>query len=107
MIISEEDIEKYLGKVNPSKFGYAYMLSKLKFRVLYIEDIDTWKANCIKQDMLSIGGEVVTSKTTVNCKSEKTNIVIAGTMAQITKLKRKIKQQKFNDIYVRLENALL
>ncbi|MEK6954784.1 MAG: hypothetical protein AABX01_07260, partial [Candidatus Micrarchaeota archaeon] len=49
--------------------------------------------NILKQEMLSIGGEVVVSKYTVNCSKPQTDVLIMGTLRHFYRLIQKMKVQ--------------
>jgi len=57
------------------------------------KDVETKTANLIKQEMLSRGGDVAVSKDAGSFKTEKTDIIIIGTLAQFVRLVRKMKHQ--------------
>ncbi len=68
------------------------MAPKLIHRVIQLDDIKLQDAIIIKQDMLSIGGEVCVPKHTFDLHQEKATIMVSGTIHQhrmlINKLKR-------------------
>ena len=106
--VEEMESKKIMEEIGVDSVGIAYMLPKAKFRRILVRDVRNAIANIIKQDMLSIGGDVAVNKGCVNCTIEKTDILIMGTYKQIGKLTRKLKSQvsESRDIAKRIETII-
>jgi hypothetical protein len=91
--IDEESCLDVMREIGTEEEGIAYMKDKCAFRRILIKDVRNAIANIIKQEMLSIGGEVAVNKGCVNCSVEKSDILVMGTVKQINKLIRKMKVQ--------------
>lgn len=57
-----EEAYARLDELKPSEQGRAIMAPKMVFRVVRVDNLDTKAANILKQNMLSIGGEVSHSR---------------------------------------------
>ena len=88
--------------------GISIMAPKGQFRVIKIKNVSVTKANIIKQDMLSFGGEVATAMGAINHSVKTTDILIFGTIQQVKNLTAKLRHQYFGlkDLAVRIDAAL-
>lgn len=82
-------------KIGADATGRNIMVNKIQNFALKIKDIDTRAANILKQEMLSRGGDVVTSREALYGNGGKTDIIILGTRKSIKSLIEKIKIQQF------------
>lgn len=73
--------------------GVAIMMEKDQIYPIYISNIYFGAGNILKQDMLSIGGDVVVHKYFINGREERGDIVILGTAKQIRQLRIKMRTQ--------------
>ena len=112
-LISVLDIDKRslkleMERMDVHKSGILIMLPKAQFRTIKIKNISVTKANIIKQDMLSFGGEAATAKGAINHSIKFTDILIFGTIQQIRSLISKLKRQYFGlkELAARIEEAL-
>jgi len=76
------------------------MAPKMIHRIIELENIHLQDAIIIKQDMLSIGGEVAVPKHTFQLNGAPTSILICGTLQQHLTLVDKLKRH-----YQRLKNV--
>jgi len=112
-LISVLDLDKKalkleMERMDVHKSGMSIMLPKAQFRAIKIKNVPVTKANIIKQDMLSFGGEAATAKGAINHSIKYTDILIFGTIQQIKNLILKLKRQYFGlkDLAVQIEKAL-
>ncbi len=68
---------------------------KSNFLALKLTFIPSPAANIIKQEMLSAGGDAAVHRNVVNCKAEKSNVIVFGTEAQIEKVGGKFLQMDY------------
>ena len=113
-LISVLDLDKRslkleMERMDVHKSGISIMLPKAQFRTIKIKNISVTKANIIKQDMLSFGGEVATAKGTINHSIKDTDVLIFGTIHQIKNLILKLKRQYFGlkELAARIDEALI
>lgn len=78
-----------------SNEGIRLMSNKALFRAVRVMDIDVRAANILKQEMLSRGGEVATSREVYMLGPGKADCLIMGTLTQFERLLPKLKQQPF------------
>ena len=87
-----DDAKKEIEKIGSDKYSISIMAPKAITKVIKLKKVTLQDAIIIKQDMLSIGGEVAVPKNTFELKEEKANILVIGNLSQhkilIEKLKR-------------------
>ena len=91
--IDETSAESVMKKIGVDDIGIKYMLDKSRFRLIFIRRVRNAIANIMKQDMLSIGGEVAVNKGCVNCSVTTSDVLVMGTVRQIKLLISKMKTQ--------------
>jgi dihydropteroate synthase len=84
-----------LQRVRVSGAGIDIMEKKALFRVVRVRGLDVRAANILKQEMLSRGGEVATSREVYELKGGSADCLIMGTLTQYEHLLPKLKQQPF------------
>lgn len=92
---SIEDAKKAFEKIGCDEAGIEIMKEKAFFHTTQINDISLRAAILLKQEMMSLGGEVVLSREVMTLKPEKTQAIILGTQKQYVKLWQKLAQQPF------------
>ena len=90
----KQGLEEF-GKIGASLPGQHIMVNKIFPLALKVKDVDVRAANILKQEMLSRGGDVVTSYQSLIKSEGLTNIIILGTEKAILSLTDKIKTQPF------------
>ncbi|MBT4824089.1 hypothetical protein HN695_03065 [Candidatus Woesearchaeota archaeon] len=107
-LIPEKDVKQEMQDIGVDEWATNYMLDKSKFRIIKIKDVRNAIANILKQEMLSIGGDVAVNKGCVNCSIEKSDILIMGTIRQLNKLINKMKNQvsESKEIAIKIEKIL-
>lgn len=91
--ITECDVEQELLSIGVDDKAIDYLLEKSRFRILKLKGIKCHIANIMKQDMLSIGGDVAVNKGCVNCSVEHTDVLVMGTIKQIRLFTEKLCHQ--------------
>lgn len=87
--------ERELARVGADPAGVAKMRDKAAFLALKACGVRAPGANILKQEMLSVGGEVAVSRGVVNCSVERTDVLLLGTRRQLRTLARKLRPQPF------------
>ncbi|MGV8059344.1 MAG: dihydropteroate synthase [Smithellaceae bacterium] len=82
-------------KIGVDPYGIDAMVSKTINTNILLENQPCKIANIIKQEMLSIGGDAAVARGSVACSVASSDILIMGTIKQITTLIRKIEEQPF------------
>lgn len=93
-----EDARKEIKKIGSDPYSLEIMAPKMILRVIKLKNIVLQDAIIIKQDMLSIGGEVAVPKDTFSLHGEKADILVVGTLKQLKEL-----VEKLNRHYSRLK----
>lgn len=84
------------------------MAPKMIHRIIKLENIILQDAIIIKQDMLSIGGEVAVPKHTFDLQGESAAILVIGTLQQLRLLVEKLKRHysRIQQIAIELEEII-
>ena len=90
-----EEASAIFKKIGVDSYGIDAMASKTININILLEDQSCKVANIIKQEMLSLGGDAAIARGSVSCSVPVSDILIMGTIKQISALVRKIEQQPF------------
>jgi dihydropteroate synthase len=93
--VSLKDAERHLRHLAPSDEGFGIMLPKLKHYLVQVEGLDTRAANILKQNMLSIGGEVSLPRDVFGFDGQTSSCIISGTSRHFHDLFTKLTYQPF------------
>lgn len=86
--LSDAEIE--IQNIGSDQKSISIMAPKAVFRIIKLENIILRDAIIIKQDMLSIGGEVAIPKNAFELKETSADILIMGTIKQLYELVGKL-----------------
>jgi len=98
-INSLDDAKREIKKIGSDPKSISIMAPKAILRIIKLENIVLQDAIIIKQDMLSIGGEVAVPKYTFELNEKTGDILVIGTIKQLHDL-----VDKLNRHYPRLKN---
>lgn len=87
---SLSDAEKIISSIGSDPGSISIMAPKSVLKVIRFENVVLQDAIIIKQDMLSIGGEVAVPKDTFKLHKEKGDILVIGTVYQLRELVKKL-----------------
>lgn len=90
-----EEVRTVFREMGVSSGGIKIMGRKALFRVVRVSGLDTRAANILKQEMLSRGGEVATSREVYELGGKQAECLIMGTLSQYDQLIPKLKAQPF------------
>src|SRR3989338_720228 len=90
-----EEAKKEMLAIDVDGGGIPIMAPKSVFKTIKITDVSRTAAIVMKQEMLSVGGDVAVAKGTINAVVDKTDVLIFGTVAQIREFIHKISIQPF------------
>ena len=82
-------------KIGVDPYGIEAMAPKSINVNMLLKDKSCKVANIIKQEMLSIGGDAAVARGSVACSITSTDVLIMGTLKQISALIKKIEKQPF------------
>jgi dihydropteroate synthase len=81
--------------IHVDEYGIRIMLPKAITHLVKINSISNITANILKQEMLSLGGDVAVARGALTGKSKQTDCLLMGSLAQFNRLNAKLKQQPF------------
>lgn len=93
-----ENAKEEIRKIGSDPKSIEIMAPKAISKVIKLEDVLLQDAIIIKQDMLSIGGEVAVPKNTFKLHNKTGDILVIGTLKQLNEL-----VEKLNRHYPRLK----
>lgn len=94
-IATAEEGEKELIRIGVDPYGIEAMVPKMEKFNLLLEDIECKVANILKQEALSVGGDVAVARGVVDCSVERTDALIIGNVKQMRALAKKLSIQPF------------
>jgi len=88
-----EQMFRYISEIGCDPAGCRIMSSKGISCVVKIKAVDCWQANILKQEMLSLNGDVAVARGAITGKLKKTDCIVIGNLSQINNLVEKLKRQ--------------
>jgi dihydropteroate synthase len=82
-------------KIGVDPYGIEVMAPKTLNVNILLKDQSCKVANILKQEMLSIGGDAAVARGSVACSIASTDVLIMGTLKQISAIIKKIEKQPF------------
>ncbi|MGE4357293.1 MAG: dihydropteroate synthase [Candidatus Omnitrophota bacterium] len=89
----EQDFLSRMHSLGVDKTGQKIMSGKGIFYTLEIKQLDSILCNVLKQEMLSLGGEVALPRNVITGKLRRSDCIVSGTLLQYRKLINKLKIQ--------------
>ena len=108
LLTSEKEAVEELKRIGSDPYGIQSMTPKMAHFNLLLEKIECRAANILKQEMLSIGGDVAVARGSVSCSVDFTDALIIGTRKQVLSLAERLSAQPFGlkDISSNLKKAI-
>jgi len=94
-LTSRKDLRNSLQDINVDAYGIKIMLPKAQHRLLKINSLSNVSANILKQEMLSLGGDAALAREALTGKIKKTDCLVMGSIAQLSRLRDKLNRQPF------------
>jgi len=94
-ISNEIDTKKYLKEVGVDEGAVAILCAKMHHHIIYIKDLPVGGANILKQDALSVGGDLAVPRGTVNASISQVNCLLIVSQKQLKILAKKELSQPF------------
>jgi dihydropteroate synthase len=96
-LIIQKDSEavEALQRIGVDPYGIDAMAPKMQNLNVLLEGLTCRAANIIKQEMLSIGGDVAVARGSVDCSIDHTDAIVMGTRKQLRLFAEKISRQPF------------
>lgn len=95
MEISAEFLEKEMRKIGAHPDSFCIFKRKANIILLKLFNISTPAANVLKQEMLSVGGDAIVHKNSVDCKVKETDVILMGTKKHFDILLQKIENLNY------------
>jgi dihydropteroate synthase len=89
------EVEKIMRGIGVDPYGIKIMLPKADTFLIRLNAVSNISVNILKQEMLSLGGDVAVARGALSGKIQKTDCLIIGQLAQLCSLIRKLKLQPF------------
>ncbi|MCX7941988.1 MAG: dihydropteroate synthase [Dictyoglomaceae bacterium] len=96
--ITSEFLEQEMKRIGVHPGAIPIFNRKSNIMLLKIFDISTPTANILKQEMLSIGGDVIVHRNSIDCKIDKTDAIFIGTKKHYDILIQKIENHQYFDL---------
>jgi dihydropteroate synthase len=95
-ITCPDDAALSMRNIGVTGTGSKIMKNKTVSRVLRISNITTTEALIIKQEILARGGDAALERDAVSHETERTDVIVIGTLLQVRKLADKLECQARN-----------
>jgi len=107
-LTSPKEVTAELERIGTDPYGIEAMVPKAVHFNILLEKLECRAANILKQEMLSIGGDVAVARGSVSCTIDSTDALIMGTRKQVSALAEKLSSQPFGlkEISKNLKTAL-
>ncbi len=92
---SENEVEKIMRNIGVDPYGIKIMLPKTTTFLIRLDAVSNVVANILKQEMLSLGGDVAVARGALTGKVKKTDCLVIGQSAQFYSLVNKLRAQPF------------
>ena len=90
-----KDLKQIMQEIRVDSCGINIMLPKGISHLIRLDSISNIAANILKQEMLSLGGEVAVSRHALTGRLKRTDCLLMGNLSQINRLNDKLKKQPF------------
>jgi dihydropteroate synthase len=90
---NQKQMLEYISGIDCDPMGARIMAPKGLSRAIKIKGLDSWQANILKQEMLSLGGDAAVAKGAITGRARKTDLIVLGNHSQIKNLIEKLRHQ--------------
>ena len=90
-----EDIKRIMRDIGVDPYGIKIMLPKAITHLARMNSVSNIAANIMKQEMLSLGGDVAVARDALTGRKKKTDCLLMGNLAQFNRLNEKLHKQPF------------
>ena len=103
-----KDIKQIMQDIRVDPYGIEIMLPKAIAYLIKLNSVSNITANILKQEMLSLGGDVAVARDALTGKLKKTECLLMGNLSQFNRLNQKLNKQPFglNKLAETLSHAL-
>lgn len=92
---NHKELKKLMQDIKVDPYGIEIMLPKAVNHLVRINSISCIAANILKQEMLSLGGDVAVARDALTGKVKKTDCLLMATLSQFNRLTEKLNRQPF------------
>jgi len=92
-ISNPQDIRQIMQNIQVDPYGIDIMLPKAVTYLLRLNSVSNITANILKQEMLSLGGDVAVARGVLTGKIKKTDCLLMGNLSQFNRLNAKLNKQ--------------
>ena len=92
---NQASINHQLENIKVDKYGIKIMSPKAEFLLIRLSSVPSICANILKQEMLSLGGDVAISRQSITGKDKNTPCLLMGNLVQLKRLTGKLRLQPF------------
>ena len=89
------DLQQIMRDIRVDRYGIDIMLPKAMSYLLKLRSVSNITANILKQEMLSLGGDVAVARESLTGKRKTTDCLLIGNLSQLNRLNEKLKNQPF------------
>lgn len=93
--LNHKELKKLMQDIKVDPYGIKIMLPKAINHLVRINSVSCIAANILKQEMLSLGGDVAVSRDALTGKARKTDCLLMATLSQFNLLTKKLNRQPF------------
>lgn len=93
--LNHKELKKLMQDIKVDPYGIEIMLPKAINHLVRINSISCIAANILKQEMLSLGGDVAVARDALTGKARKTDCLLMATLSQLNRLTEKLNRQPF------------
>jgi len=90
-----KELKNLMQEIKVDPYGIEIMLPKASACLVKINSVSNIAANILKQEMLSFGGDVAIARDALTGKAKKTDCLLMGNLAQLSRLTEKLNRQPF------------
>lgn len=94
-ISDSKDLNKVMQEIKVDPYGIKIMVPKATTHLVRINSLSSIAANILKQEMLSLGGDVAVARDVLTAKVRKTDCLLMGNLSQFMRLDEKLNKQPF------------
>ncbi|MCX5710606.1 MAG: dihydropteroate synthase [Candidatus Omnitrophica bacterium] len=93
--VRNKNLKKLMQEIRVDSYGVGIMLPKANHYLVRLNKVSNISANILKQEMLSLGGDVAVSRGALTGSVKKTDCLLMGTLSQFDRLNNKLAAQPF------------
>jgi len=94
-VSNQKDLKSIMQDIKVDPYGIKIMVPKAITHLVRINSVSNIAANILKQEMLSLGGDVAIARHALTGKTKKTDCLVMGNLTQLIRLNDKLGRQPF------------